>query len=146
MSKKKSIWDQEETDEWVNFTEGVPVDIVIEDPQDFEKKTPWGDATVIVVRQFPRDQLVGGIRKLLRIEAKRLIKGIKQASPGGIPAAGNSYIITRSGKGFDTLYNVSYNGKFTLLEGGRREPGDEYQSTLEKPSKQGESVAKEDSL
>ena len=129
--KKNSFWETvEEKEEWINFTDNVPVDIVIENPEPEAKETPWGIANVLIVYEFPRDSLIGGIRKLLRVTSTRLLKGLKFASPNQIPASGNGYTIIRRGQGFNTTYNVSYTGKFTLLPGGKREPEEESQSRL----------------
>lgn len=118
---KEGFWHQEiHGEEWVNFGEGVPVDIVIQEAEPEEIETAWGIALVLRVWEFDRDELTGGIRKLLRINSKRLQRGIKNASPGGIPLNGFGYRLTRRGEGWATSYNVSMTGKYTVDTLGRR--------------------------
>ena len=130
MSKKKtSFWESVEVkEEWVNFSAGVPVDVVIEEAEPKTVETPFGEQLALVVQQFTRDSNTGGFKKYLKIESKRLRAGIKNASPTGIPARGFGYRIIRSGEGFATIYNVSFIGQWSLLEGGRRAPLDTSQS------------------
>jgi hypothetical protein len=109
--KSSSFWDQvEDKGEWVNFGDQIPIDIVIENAEPAKVETNWGDAYVIIVWQFPIDSLVGGLKKQLRINAVRLQRGLKLASPQGVPVRGNGYRITRSGEGWATTYNVSFRG------------------------------------
>lgn len=117
---KENFWSQEFGEEWVNFTEGVPVDIVIEDAEPEEVETTWGLATIIRVWQYNQGVLTGGIRKQLRINSRRLCRGLRNASPGGIPAKGNGYRLIRSGEGWATSYNVTWIGKWKVLPQGER--------------------------
>ena len=88
--KKSSFWDEvEDKGEWVNFGDQIPVDIVIENAELKEVETNWGTAYVIEVWQFPIDSLIGGLKKQLRINAVRLQRGLKLASPQGLPVRGN---------------------------------------------------------
>ena len=118
--KKKSYWQEDFGDEWVNFVEGVPFDIVIENAEPEEVETTWGTATVIKVREYREDELKGGILKQLRINSKRLRRGLVNASPGGLPAKGNGYRLIRRGEGWSTTYNVTWLGKYSIVEHGSR--------------------------
>lgn len=120
MSEKKSYWTEPLGDEWVNFVEGVPIDIVVEEAEPEEVETTWGLATVIKVREYRQGELKGGILKQLRINSKRLRRGLVNASPGGIPAKGNGYSIIRRGEGWSTTYNVTWLGKYRIEEHGSR--------------------------
>jgi len=138
VSQKKSYWQEDFGDEWVNFTEGVPIDIVIENAEPEEVETTWGTATIIKVREYRESELKGGkiiinfipkfginqcittILKQLRINSKRLRRGLVNASPGGLPASGNGYTIIRRGEGWSTTYNVTWLGKYVIETGGSR--------------------------
>ena len=120
MSEKKSYWQEDFGEEWVNFVEGVPIDIVIEDAEPQEVETNWGVATVIKVREYRQGDLKGGILKQLRINSKRLRRGLVNASIGGLPAKGNGYSITRRGEGWSTTYNVTWLGKYKILDHNER--------------------------
>lgn len=124
MSKKTpSFWDGvEDKGEWVNFGDQVPVDVVLEDAEPKTVETSWGEATIVIVWQFPIDSLVGGLRKQLRINAVRLQRGLKLASPQGLPVRGNGYRIIRAGEGWATTYNVSFRGKFNIDPMGNAKP------------------------
>lgn len=139
----KSFWEEEEAGaEWVNFSDAVPIDVIIEESEPTQVEIPflylgiresilyphlvpvlrtkWGTATVLIVWEFSKDSLTGGIQKRLRINSKRLRRGLKNASPGGIPARGNGYRIIRTGESWSTTYNVAYTGKWKVLPGGAR--------------------------
>lgn len=128
MSKKttaKEFWDSVEVkEEWCNFIDRVPIDVIVEEAKPKTVETPFGPQLAIVVQQFPRDSFTGGFKKYLKIESKRLRAGIKNSSPQGIPASGNGYRITRFGEGFATTYNVEFIGQWSILPGGRRAPLD----------------------
>ena len=123
MSKEddSSYWEEfKEGSEWINFYDDVSVEITIEEAEPEEVETPWGVALVLRVWEFAPDQLTGGIRKNLRINSKRLRRGIKNATPNGIPSHGATYRIRRSGEGWATTYNVEWIGKYKILPGGKR--------------------------
>lgn len=117
---EKSYWQEDFGEEWINFVEGVSIDIVIENAEPQEVETNWGIATVIKVREYHSGELKGGIIKQLRINSKRLRRALVNASPGGLPAKGNGYSVTRRGEGWSTTYNVSWLGKFKIEEHGSR--------------------------
>lgn len=123
MSKDYTgYWQEEIGEEWVNFVEGVPLDIVLETSEPEEIQTTWGAATVLRVWQYNQGQLKGGIRKLLRINSKRLRRGLRNASIGGVPAKGNGYTLIRRGESWSTTYNVSWLGKYKIYpQTGARE-------------------------
>lgn len=151
------FWNEEPLSEWVSFSEGVPVEIVIENATPYEKETMvldklyfcyplfgfyvpmpyvrWGTPTVIDVWEFPEGQLYGGLKKLLKIDSKRLRSGIRSASPQGIPKRGFGYLISRTGEGFQTRYSVRYTGFFELsISQGVAQRKDAAQETLEESS------------
>ena len=74
MSEKKSYWQEDFGEEWINFTEGVSIDIVIENAEPQEVETNWGIATVIKVREYRTGELKGGISKTLIIEYENYLE------------------------------------------------------------------------
>ena len=158
---KEGFWSTVEAKgEWVNFEDGIPVDIVIEDPEpeflligpiwidrdqhiwihyqyfwdqlvELETlETNWGDAIVLHIIEYPLGENSGGFKRYLKIESKRLRAGIKAASPKSLPLRGYGYRITRRGTGFATTYRVEFTGEFEIQPNGIRHPKDTGQSTL----------------
>jgi hypothetical protein len=142
LSEKKSYWQEDFGEEWINFTDGVPIDLVVENAEPEEVETNWGVATIIKVREYRQGELKGGINKTLwiefeesnwkynfliatflkqlRINSKRLRRALVNASPGGLPAKGNGYTVTRRGEGWSTTYNVTWLGKYRIEDHGSR--------------------------
>lgn len=130
MTVPKSYWETvEDKAEWVSFEEGIPIDVILQDCEPEEVSTTWGSATVLTVWQFPKGELLGGIPKYLRITSKRLVRGIRNATPSGIPQDGCGYRIIRTGEGFKTTYNVTFLGKF-LVTSGKAKKLDDSQSAI----------------
>ena len=73
-----------------------------------------GVLTIIRVWEYNEGSLTGGIRKFLRVNSKRLRRGLRNASPGGVPAKGNGYRLVRRGEGWSTTYSVTWLGKYSV--------------------------------